>query len=122
MNLPNGIKVITSEYCFEDSDEHEDKEVLVKRGGFWERIFDTDPTLHIWDDYKTKTIRVKKKKPIMYMLNGDKLIIHPSFLEELKSSIFNLSYSYEGMTTATAETDFSMENYKEALAKLENFK
>lgn len=120
MTMLFGTKVIISEFCTED-DGYEDKEILVKRGGFWERIFDSDPTLHLWDDYKTKTVKVPKRKPAMYMVNGD-IFAHPDIIKALTNEIINVSNEFGTFSTAARETSFSMENFKTALAKLENFK
>ena len=83
-----GMKVMSSEHATEE-DGYEEKEVMVKRGGFWERIFDTDQTLHIWDDYKPVKIKVPKRKPTMYKI-GDILISHPSLIQELIKSMDGL--------------------------------
>lgn len=115
-----GTKVIVSDFCTED-DGYEDKEIFVKRGGFWERIFDTDPTLHIWDDYKTKTIKVPKRKPAMYMVNGD-IFAHPDIIKALTNGFISISNAFGTISTATRESSFSMEDFKNAVAKLENFK
>lgn len=38
-----GLKVVSSQWATEE-DGYEDKEIIIKRGGFWERIFETDPS------------------------------------------------------------------------------
>lgn len=108
-----GTKLVSSEFATEE-DGYEDKEVMVKRGGFWERIFETDPTLHLWDDYKPIIIRVPKRKPIAYRIY-DMIVAHPIIIEKLTTEFGKFS-------TATKEATFSMEGFKNAVAKLENFK
>lgn len=104
----NKFKIISSEFATEE-DGYEDKEVMVKRGGFWERIFDTDPTLHIWDDYKPVIIKVPKRKPAMYRLY-DMIIAHPEIIKRLSNELINVSnYS---TSAASAISDFS-NTYKE---------
>lgn len=108
-----GTKLVSSEFATEE-DGYEDKEVMVKRGGFWERVFETDPTLHLWDDYKPVIIRVPKRKPIAYRIY-DMIVAHPIIIEKLATEFGKFS-------TATKDATFSMESFKNAVAKLENFK
>ena len=99
-----GMKVMSSEHATEE-DGYEEKEVMVKRGGFWERIFDTDPTLYIWDDYKPIKIKVPKRKPVMYKI-GDILISHPSLIQDLMKSMDGLiNASTYGTGAITGLTD-----------------
>ena len=93
-----GMKIIFSEYATKE-DGYEEKDAMVKRGGFWERIFDTDPTLHIWDDYKPVKIKVPKRKPIMYRV-GDILISHPSLIQDLMKSMDGLINATTHATSA----------------------
>lgn len=109
----DGTKLVSSEFAIEE-DGYEDKEVMVKRGGFWERVFETDPTLHLWDDYKPVIIRVPKRKPVAYKFY-DMIIAHPIIIEKL-------TREFSKFSTATREATFSMESFKNAVAKLENFK
>lgn len=95
-----GMRVIFSEFSTEE-DGYEDKEIMVKRGGFWSRIFDPDPTLHIWDDYKPVIVKVPKRKPAMYKI-GDILISHPSLIQELMKSMDGLINTSTHTTTAIA--------------------
>ena len=99
-----GMKIISSELATEE-DGYEDKEVMVKRGGFWERIFDTDPTLHIWDDYKPVIVRVPKRKPIMHRIN-DMIVSHPDLIKSLTNAMSSLS-------TATTSARASILNFSE---------
>ena len=94
----NGLKVMSSEHVTVE-DGYEEKEVMVKRGGFWERIFDTDPTLHMWDDYKPVKIKVPKRKPATYRI-GDILISHPSLIQELMKSMDGLINASTHTTSA----------------------
>lgn len=96
----SGLKIISSEHATEE-DGYEEREVMVKRGGFWERIFDTDPTLHIWDDYKPVKIKVPKRKPAMYKI-GDILVSHPSLIRELMKSMDGLINASTHATSAIA--------------------
>lgn len=98
-----GTKIMSSEYATIE-DGYEDKEIMVKRGGFWERIFDTDPTLHIWDDYKPTIVKVPKRKPAMYKI-GDMIISHPKLIQNLMESINSLSIS--SIYATNAVNDFS---------------
>ena len=93
-----GMKVLESEFATVE-DGYEEKEIKVKRGGFWERIFEKDPTLHIWDDYKPVKIQVPKRKPAMYRI-GDILISHPSLIQELMKSMDGLINSSTHTTSA----------------------
>ena len=93
-----GMKIMSSEYATEE-DGYEEKEVMVKRGGFWERIFEKDPTLHIWDDYKPVKTKVPKRKPIMYRV-GDILISHPSLVQDLMKSMDGLINTLTHATNA----------------------
>lgn len=99
-----GMRVISSEFATEE-DGYEEKEIMVKRGGFWERIFDTDPTLHIWDDYKPVIVKVPKRKPAMYRIN-DMIISHPDLIKSLTNAMSNLS-------TATTSAGASILNFSE---------
>ena len=94
----NGLKIMSSEHATEE-DGYEEREVMVKRGGFWERVFDTDPTLHIWDDYKPVKISVPKRKPVMYKI-GDILVSHPSLIQELIKSMDGLTNTSTHATNA----------------------
>lgn len=73
-------------------DGEEDKEIEVSRGGFWARLFDTDPTLHLWDKTKKVTIKVPHYKPAMYWL-VDRFIVHPSLMPKIKEAIENQNKS-----------------------------
>ena len=99
-----GMKIMSSEHATEE-DGYEEKEIMVKRGGFWERIFDTDPTLHIWDDYKPVKVKVPKREPVMYKI-GDILMSHPSLIQELMKSMDGLiNASTYGTSAITGLTD-----------------
>lgn len=98
-----GMKIISSELATEE-DGYEDKEIMVKRGGFWSRIFDPDPTLHIWDDYKPVIVKAPKRKPAMYKI-GDMIVSHPKLIQELTNSMNGLSIATTYATSAT--NDFS---------------
>jgi hypothetical protein len=111
INLVRDLKIFSSVHVTEE-DGYEDKEVMVKRGGFWERIFDPDPTLHLWDDYKLKTIRVPKRKPAMYKIR-DMIVGHPELIEKLINSLDTFS-------TSVKETTFYFENYTEFLNSLDD--
>lgn len=98
-----GMRVIFSEFSTEE-DGYEDKEIMVKRGGFWSRIFDPDPTLHIWDDYKPVIVKVPKRKPAMYKI-GDILVSHPKLIQDLTNSMNGFSIATTYANSAT--NDFS---------------
>lgn len=103
-----GMKVVSSQWATED-DGYEDKEIMVKRGGFWERIFETDPTLHLWDDYKPVTIKVPKRKPAMYSFQ-DMIIAHPDIIDRLTKELIKVpDYS---TSAASAISNFS-DKYRE---------
>ncbi len=106
--LNAGLKVFSSEYATEE-DGYEYKEVMVKRGGFWERLFDTDPTLHLWDDYKPVMKKVPIRKPVMYRIHN-MIISHPDLIERLAKSIASLS---NAATKATSSISSFSESYKE---------
>lgn len=109
-NLGNiaGMKVVSSQWATEE-DGYEDKEIMVKRGGFWERIFETDPTLHLWDDYKPVIIKSPKRKPTMYSFQN-MIIAHPEIIDRLTKELINVSnYS---TSAASSISDFS-NNYRE---------
>lgn len=108
-----GTRLVSSEFATEE-DGYEDKEVMVKRGGFWERIFDTDPTLHIWDDYRPVIIRVPKRKPMAYRIY-DTIVAHPIIIEKLTTEFGKFS-------TATREASFSMESFKDTIKEIEENK
>lgn len=106
-----GTKLVSSEYATVE-DGYEDKEIQVKRGGFWERTFDTDPTLHIWDDYKPVMVKVPKRKPVAYKIY-DMIVAHPSIIDSLSKELDNFS-------TSARETTFSFEEYTKAVNHLKN--
>lgn len=89
------LQIITSQYATE-IDGETDKEVEVSRGGFLERMFDPDPAYPLWAKTKKKIIKVPYHKPVMYMM-GNKLIAHPSLVEEIKRKLMTpneiVSYS-----------------------------
>lgn len=101
------MKVISSQLATED-DGYEEKEVMVKRGGFWERLWETDPTLHLWDDYKPVIVNVPKKKPAMYRLH-DMIVAHPDIIRKITESLLDLS---NASTFATASISNLSENYR----------
>jgi hypothetical protein len=80
-----GMQVIQSNFAVEE-DGKEDKEIQVERGGFWERLFDPDPTLPLWQKTKTRIIKVPHYKPVMYRMM-DKLIVHPSLMPSLMEAL-----------------------------------
>lgn len=93
-----GLRVIESESAVEQ-DGTEDREIQIERGGFWERLFDPDPTLPLWQKTKTKIVKLPRYKPVMYRIM-DKLIIHPSLMPSLMEAIKesqkpNRIYRYE---------------------------
>lgn len=92
-NIPFGMEILTSNFAVEQ-DGMEDREVEIERGGFWERLFDPDPTLPLWQKTKTKVIRVPNYKPAMYRVM-DKFIVHPSLFEQLKSQLENRTNVYK---------------------------
>ena len=104
-----GMKIISSELATEE-DGYEDKEVMVKRGGFWSRIFDPDPTLHIWDDYKPVIVKVPKKKPAMYRLY-DMIISHPDLIKELSEGMMNMSNAATRASSSIASFSNSYKEY-----------
>jgi len=104
-----GMRVISSEFATEE-DGYEEKEIMVKRGGFWERIFDTDPTLHIWDDYKPVIVKVPKKKPAMYRLY-DMIIAHPDLIKELSEGMMNMSNAATHASSSIASFSNSYKEY-----------
>ena len=71
-----GIQLIesvnASETVFEDEVVHL---------SFWQRVFDPDPTFHLWD--RTRTIRKTFQKPTAYLLHGTHLIYHPALRGDL---------------------------------------
>lgn len=103
-----GMRIISSELATED-DGYEEKEVMVERGGFWSRIFDTDPTLHIWDDYKPVIVKVPKRKPAMYKI-GDILVSHPKLIQELTNSMNGLQIANTCATTNDFSRVYRFEN------------
>jgi hypothetical protein len=71
-----------------------DKVIQVKRGGFWERMFDPDPTLPLWQKTKTKVVKVANFKPVMYLLKEmNQLICHPSLVGEIRKAMDSQSRS-----------------------------
>ena len=70
--------MVESVHCMTEEEET----IEISRGGFWARLFDTDPTLHIWD--KTKTVTTVKMNPAMYIV-GSQIVYHPA----LKSQIYH---------------------------------
>lgn len=80
-----GFQIIESLNAVE-IDGEEDKEIEVQRGGFLARLFDTDPTLPLWQKTKTKVIKVPHYKPVIYQL-FDKFIVHPSLMPEIKKQM-----------------------------------
>lgn len=87
--MPNltimGMPVITSNLAVKQSGE-EDREVTKNRGGFWERVFDTDPTLPLWQKTVTEIIKVPHFDPVLYVLDGT-IICHPYLYPELLRSL-----------------------------------
>lgn len=106
-----GMKVVESEFATVE-DGYEEKEIKVKRGGFWERIFEKDPTLHIWDDYKTVIVSVPKRSPAMFLI-GDVFLAHPKImigLKNLSEDFINLSKTTEATTSSIYNFSMTMED------------
>lgn len=82
------LQVISSNYAVEQ-DGYEDVEIQINRGRFWERLFDPDPTLPLWQKTKTKIIQLPKYKPAMYRI-GDRIISHPALIEHLKREMIQI--------------------------------
>jgi hypothetical protein len=80
-----GMKIIQSNFAVEQ-DGTEGKEIQVKRGSFWARLFDPDPTLPLWQKTKTKVIQVPHYKPVIYMMK-DQIICHPSLYEQIHAAL-----------------------------------
>lgn len=83
------LQIIQSNFAVEQ-DGYENQEIQVQRGGFWERLFDPDPTLPLWQKTKTKVISVPRYKPVIYQL-FDKLIVHPSLMDAVRKATTNTS-------------------------------
>lgn len=107
--LNTGLKVVSSVHATED-DGYEEKEIMVKRGGFWERIFDTDPTLHIWDDYKPVVVKVPKRKPAMYRIH-DMIVAHPDLIKKLSEAMMDISSAATHASTSIANFSNSYKEY-----------
>lgn len=80
-----GMKILESLNAVEQ-DGYEDKEIQVERGGFWERLFDPDPTLPLWQKTKTRIIQVPHYKPAMYQI-ADQFIVHPALMPAILDAI-----------------------------------
>lgn len=62
------------------------QEIVTVRKTFWERLFETDPTIHMWDKTKKVVQTVTRKVRCAYLI-GDVIIVHPDDFCILKQQL-----------------------------------
>jgi hypothetical protein len=80
-------QIIISPYAYRKAGE-ELREKEVSRGGFWQRMFDPDPTIPLWIKTKKVMLKYPHMEPCIYMI-GNQIICPQELYEEMTRQFHN---------------------------------